>query len=80
MDDTVLIAHLAQILARQGAEAKQAEVMAGQLLKRARQMAVQDGIDEARAVQYLLQVVISSRHGTQPPAKPLGGSGPIQSI
>lgn len=80
MEDALIIDHVSRLLSRQGADAKQAVVMAAQLLKRARQMALQERVDEARALQYLLQVVISSRNGTPPPHKPWGTQGAASGI
>ena len=58
--------HLDQVrslLIRLGAESQQAEVMAGQLLKRAGQIAVERDISEPEALENLLKQVVEARQG-----------------
>ncbi|HKK19058.1 MAG TPA: hypothetical protein VJ952_10300 [Opitutales bacterium] len=58
--------HLRQVsslLVRLGAEAPQAEVMAAQLLKRAKQIAEERNITETEALESLLKQVIEARRG-----------------
>ena len=58
--------HLEQVrslLVRLGAEPPRAEVMAGQLLKRARQISVERGITEVEALENLLKQVVEARQG-----------------
>lgn len=55
---------LAKLLRGWGAEPGEAETMAGQLLKRARQMAEKKGVSEIEALEYLLKVTAAGRAGT----------------
>ncbi|MBC2606569.1 hypothetical protein [Pelagicoccus albus] len=57
---------VAALLEKMGADAKQAEVMAGQLLKRSEQIAVERGIDRLEALTKLLELVRSGRAGESP--------------
>jgi len=55
---------VASLLVRLGADAAQADVMAGQLLKRAKQIAGERGISESEALENLLKQVIEARRGS----------------
>jgi len=70
--DERLLAMLQQSLANLGATSDQARVMAGQLLKRARQVAAERGIPEAAAMSELLAKVVAGRKGeyASPPMPP----------
>lgn len=56
-------AMLERALAHLGASAEQARTMATQLLKRARQVAMERGISESAAMAELLHKVIAGRKG-----------------
>lgn len=62
-DDARLIAMVREALVNLGAGGAQAGVMAAQLLKRARQIAAERGIDEADAMRELFAKVIAGRKG-----------------
>ncbi len=62
---------LIRLCERLGAERKQAEVMAHQLLKRADQVAREREISRSDAMKYLLNVLVYGRRGQVYP----GGSG-----
>ncbi|MFO8026827.1 MAG: hypothetical protein R6U56_04110 [Opitutales bacterium] len=58
--------HLEQVsllLTRLGADSSQAEVMASQLLKRARQISQERGVSEVEALENLLKQVVEARQG-----------------
>jgi hypothetical protein len=55
---------LAQAFLRLGAQPRQADTMARQLLKRARQLAAKRHIDEALALEELLSKIVQGRLGT----------------
>jgi len=73
-NDERLLAMLQQSFANLGATPAQARVMAEQLLKRARQVAVERSISEAEAMRELLAKVVSGRKGEYggPPRSDLG--------
>ncbi|MGJ8654107.1 MAG: hypothetical protein ACSHX8_12610 [Opitutaceae bacterium] len=52
-----------QLFVNLGAEKAQAKVMASQLLKRARQIAVEREISEVEATETLLKQVVQARNG-----------------
>lgn len=54
---------LAQALRNLGASAPQADAMAGQLLKRAAQLAAERGTTPERELEYLLRGVARARQG-----------------
>lgn len=54
------------LCARLGASPEQARTMAGQLLKRADQIAAQRGIPRPEAMRGLLEVVVKGRDGVVP--------------
>lgn len=55
---------IASLFIKWGAESPQAQVMARQLLRRAKQIAVERGITEAEAFENLLKQVIEARQGS----------------
>lgn len=55
-DDTKLVDQLIPLLTRIGASPEQAERMAPQLIKRARQLSKERSINEAEALQHLLSL------------------------
>mgnify|MGYP006902061996 CR=1 FL=1 len=57
------VEQIASVLRQWGAEAKQAEVMAAQLLKRAEQIAEERSIDKVSALAELLKLVKAGREG-----------------
>ena len=57
---------LTALCERLGAPRAQAEIMAGQLMKRADQIAAERGITREAALQGLLEVVIKGRAGEVP--------------
>ena len=65
---------LAQLCERLGASPVQAAIMAGQLLKRADQLALERGITREAALKGLLDVVIKGRAGEVPPQFGSAGS------
>ncbi|MEO6004062.1 MAG: hypothetical protein ABIZ04_14230 [Opitutus sp.] len=69
---------LSSLCLRLGADAKQAPVMAAQLLKRADQLALDRGIDRTQALQYLIELVVKGRNGEAPPEFPGATSPPAQ--
>lgn len=54
---------ISKIFVNLGADEKQAEVMASQLLKRADQIAVERGISKVEAAENLLKQVVEARQG-----------------
>ena len=56
-------AEIARIFINLGAEEKQADVMAKQLIKRAKQIAEERGISKVEATETLLKQVIEARQG-----------------
>lgn len=62
--DESQLERVAVILTRLGAEPSQAKVMASQLMKRAGQVAQEQGISEVEALQNLLKQVIEARQGS----------------
>ncbi len=58
---------LARVFEKLGSEPQAARVMAGQLLKRARQIAVARGVSEPDALASLLEKVIQGRRGEYGP-------------
>ena len=61
--DENYLAQVATLLKRLGAESSQADVMAGQLLKRSKQIAEARDITQAEALEKLLKQVIEARQG-----------------
>lgn len=57
---------LTQLCERLGAPASQARTMAGQMLKRAEQLAAERGTTREAALQGLIEVVIQGRAGEVP--------------
>lgn len=57
------ISQVARIFVNLGAPTAQAEVMAGQLLKRASQIAEERGVSKVEATETLLKQVIQARQG-----------------
>lgn len=57
------VAQVARIFVNLGAEVKQAEVMAAQLLKRAQQIAAERNISKVEATETLLKQVVEARQG-----------------
>lgn len=55
-----------RIFVKLGANEKQAEIMAKQLLKRAEQISEERGMDRVEALQSLLQAAVSGRQGIAP--------------
>lgn len=51
------------LFAGMGAEARQAQAMARQTLKRARQLGEERGISEVEALDYLLRLIVAGRSG-----------------
>lgn len=75
-EDGAAQAMLEAAFANLGATAAQARVMAAQVLKRARQLAVERRITEAEAMRELLAKVVAGRTGAytgQPPPQASGG-------
>lgn len=64
MTDEEQLVQVATLLERMGAEAEQARVMAGQLLKRSKQISLERGITEIEALEGLLKQVIEAREGS----------------
>lgn len=58
---------LQQLCERLGAAPAQAAIMAGQLLKRAEQLASERGITRELALKGLLEIVVKGRAGEVPP-------------
>lgn len=54
---------IVKLCGKLGASPQQADTMARQLVKRAEQMAVERGITEVEAMEYLLKVLIRGRDG-----------------
>ena len=73
--DEHLLTMLRRSFANLGATAEQAEVMAAQLLKRARQMATERGISEQASMAELLQKVVAGRRGDYTGQSPTPASG-----
>ena len=63
MDRESEIDQLSILLQQMGAEAKQADVMARQLSKRADQLAEREGVERMEALRRLLEMVRSGRDG-----------------
>jgi len=61
------IAQVTRLFVQLGAENKSAEVMAKQLLKRARQLSLERGISFVEATEKLLKQVIEARSGGESP-------------
>jgi len=61
---------LTTLCQRLGAEPAQAATMAGQLLKRADQLAAERGIERTAALGYLIELVVKGRSGETPPQFP----------
>ena len=61
---------LTRLCRRLGADEAQAGVMAGQLLKRADQLAAERKIPRTQAMQHLLTVLVEGRQGNVPPGFP----------
>ena len=61
---------LSTLCLRLGADAKQAPIMAAQLLKRAEQLAADRGLDRTTALRYLIELVVKGRNGEAPPEFP----------
>jgi hypothetical protein len=59
-------AQLAELCRRLGAKPEQADAMAGQLLKRADQLADERRQTQAEAMAYLLRLVVEGRGGEIP--------------
>lgn len=55
---------VAALFIRLGADAARADVMARQLLKRAKQIAEQRGVSELEALKNLLKQVVEARQGS----------------
>lgn len=55
---------ISSLFTRLGAESAQAEVMARQLLKRAKQIAVERDMTELEALENLLKQVVEARQGS----------------
>ena len=64
MTDEEQLVQVATLFERMGAEAEQARVMAGQLLKRSKQISLERGITEIEALEGLLKQVIEAREGS----------------
>ena len=62
-EDSANLRQLALAFERMGANSAQAQVMAAQLLKRARQIAIERKIDEAEALAELLAKVVAGHRG-----------------
>lgn len=62
-EDEKLLGMLERAFVNLGAESGPARVMGSQLLKRARQLAAERGVPEARAMAELLQKVQQGRRG-----------------
>jgi hypothetical protein len=73
--DERLLAMLRSSFTNLGATQDQAAVMAAQMLKRARQVAVERRIPESAAMAELLQKVIAGRRGEYTGSKPDQPSG-----
>jgi hypothetical protein len=63
VSDAKTIEALGNVFANLGAPPAQARIMAAQLLKRARQVAVESGVTEVAAMQDLLAKVAAGRSG-----------------
>lgn len=63
-DENKQLEQVSSLFIRLGAEAPQAQVMARQLLKRARQIAVEQNITELEALENLLKQVVEARQGS----------------
>jgi hypothetical protein len=61
---------LTALCERLGAANAQAATMAGQLLKRADQLALDRGIERTAALGYLIELVLKGRNGEAPPEFP----------
>ena len=62
-EDERLLAELARVFVNLGSEEAQARIMAGQVLKRARQIAQEKSIPETEAMSSLLQKIVQGRSG-----------------
>ncbi len=69
------LAAVTQLFINMGAESGQAEVMAGQLLRRAEQLAKEREISKVAAVDSLLRQVVQARQGIAPSSN-TGQNGP----
>lgn len=72
MNDHPHIDKVTALCERLGSAPDQARIMAGQLLKRAGQMAGERRCTEAEALDYLLRVTIAGRNGEVLAEKPPG--------
>ncbi len=54
---------LEKLCQRMGADGEQARVMAAQLIKRSRQIAVERGIERTEAMRELIELLIKGRNG-----------------
>lgn len=63
-DEEKQIDQVSSLFIRLGAEASQAQVMARQLLKRAKQIAAEQNITEVQALENLLKQVVEARQGS----------------
>ena len=61
--DEQILKDLEVLCGRLGAGENQASVMAGQILKRARQLADERDCGESEALEYLINVIVSGRKG-----------------
>jgi len=66
MNDEDALRDMTRLFIRMGADEARAEVMASQLLKRARQISVERGISFVEAAEDLLRKVIEARRGESP--------------
>jgi hypothetical protein len=57
---------LAELCSRLGASPTQSTIMAGQLIKRADQLAIDRGIERTAALSYLVELVMKARNGETP--------------
>lgn len=66
LSDEEQIARIVEICRRLGSPLGQAEVMARQLWKRSEQLAAEQGVKQYEALDHLLRLMISGRHGVGP--------------
>jgi hypothetical protein len=75
IDNPQTVKDLEALCVRLGAKSGQAAIMAGQILKRARQLAAENKCPETESLEYLINVIVSGRKGeTFPSPFPQTGS------
>ncbi len=78
-DETVWVLRVTALVRRLGGPLGKEEVIARQLWKRSKQLAVKHGIKQVEALDYLLRAMVSGTHGDPPPEPPWkkGSEGPV---